>query len=236
MLLSRLQRDWDALARRPEAVERARAWFAAGTLLSLDDLLERAGHCDSVRQEGRDEALAALVAIARYDDLAARVVLQRMLPGLAAVAKRRTRSFSESLSAMEDLLAVAWSVIREFDLSRSSHLLAMRLVSDCEYRVFRASYRRCWTTQAMSHDDLDRLPRRGADDPVVALANGTSELDDVLSDACGRGLDPEDAELLRALAVTGSTKQLAERWQVTDRTIRNRRAAAVERVRELVLN
>ena len=51
-----------------------------------------------------------LVAVARHDDLAARIVLQRLLPGLLAIVRRR-RSHRRG-EAFEELIGAAWMAIR----------------------------------------------------------------------------------------------------------------------------
>ena len=105
-LLSRLQREWDRLARSPEALARARSWSLPVTdFESLDDLLRLAGlGASGTGRCGDDELLAALVVEARRDELAARVLLQRLLPGVATIVRRHT-GFVAQLDATDELLA-----------------------------------------------------------------------------------------------------------------------------------
>ena len=51
-----------------------------------------------------DRVLAALVVAARTDPLAGRVVLQRLLPGLSAIARRRARCVDEHLRNTDEVL------------------------------------------------------------------------------------------------------------------------------------
>src|SRR5688500_695097 len=86
-LSSRLGREWARLSRRIALVERVRSWHLTERRFdTLDEFLAIAGHrrADSVEA---DAVLRGLVAIAAADRLAGRIVLQRILPGLLAVAR-----------------------------------------------------------------------------------------------------------------------------------------------------
>jgi len=90
-LLTRLQQEWNLLRIRPTLVRRASAWQLTPRVLdSLDDLLVLTGLGSRPAPAGSDDALRQLVTLARHDDLAARIVLQRMLPGLAARSEEHT--------------------------------------------------------------------------------------------------------------------------------------------------
>src|SRR5688572_8723362 len=81
----RLQREWDRLRHRPSVVERARAWGVTDHGFDdLDALLALAGF-RSAATDDTEAVLRRLVIRAADDELAARIVLQRVLPGLLAL-------------------------------------------------------------------------------------------------------------------------------------------------------
>src|SRR4051812_36422486 len=107
-LLSRLQREWTLLSSRRSSVERAATWKLTPRVIgSLDELLVLTGLGPGPIDPSSDETMRKLVAVARHDDLAARVVLQRMLPGLSAIAKRHSDGFDTQLDAFDELLSEA---------------------------------------------------------------------------------------------------------------------------------
>src|SRR5688572_30506938 len=82
-----LDREWAAIRARPRCIARARTWAVTDRpFADLDELLTLAGN-RVPPTPATDEVLARLVTVARDDDLAARVVLQRILPGLLATAR-----------------------------------------------------------------------------------------------------------------------------------------------------
>src|SRR5215213_5301031 len=98
-----LDREWSLIRRRPRVVARARAWGVTGVPFGdLDELLVLAGY----RVEGtaaHNGVLLRLVELARTDDLASRVVLQRVLPGLLATVRRRHQP-DQSGGTLEELV------------------------------------------------------------------------------------------------------------------------------------
>src|SRR5947209_643739 len=89
-LFARLDADWHDTARRPVSTDTLRAWAERDATLAsfstLDDLVahvQRRGH-----PEDSDRVLALLARHASEDHLAARTLLQCLLPGLGAVAAR----------------------------------------------------------------------------------------------------------------------------------------------------
>src|SRR4051794_1314237 len=93
LLASRLQREWDRLATNSSALRTAAGWgIVELPIADLHQVLTAVGMggrdaAPEVLAE-HDEQLRRLVAIARGDALAARIVLQRLLPGMVATARR----------------------------------------------------------------------------------------------------------------------------------------------------
>ncbi|MDX2380478.1 MAG: hypothetical protein QNM02_12060 [Acidimicrobiia bacterium] len=248
-----LDREWDRLRRDPRVLRSARRWSErglisvrgplAGLLRDIDDLDEivTATHRDDHRTStgtenttGRtpagfaDEVLLELVA-ARSEQLAGRVVLQRVLPGLLS----RSRRYVDARLAHETadlVVAAAWVAIRAYDHERRPRQVAAALISDAVFAAFRQPHRRhSATEQTRSLESWARQPAAERSvDPIEELA-------DVVEEAQRRGVESHHLDLLRGLVRTGSAVAVAAELGVTDRTIRTRRDRAVEHVRHAVL-
>ena len=109
-LSARLDREWEQLCRRPAVVERAQSWQVTATpFSSLGELLRLAGYRVAPTPEA-DEVLRRLVLLAADDPLAARIVLQRILPGLLVIV-RREQLRDRGIDALDILAAEAWLAI-----------------------------------------------------------------------------------------------------------------------------
>ena len=246
--LSRLRAEWEALAISPAALRSARSWqLPIGEFGSLDDVLSAAGMrlvappadvapgdataaVVGVTAGGApagDEVLRMLVVVARTDALAARVVLQRLLPGLSAAARRHGRCHNEHLAAFDELLSVAWGVIREFPVERRNHHLAPALLRDCEHHAFRKQTRRLLILEPTEPRRLDRVEREVATEPLLELCQ-------VIGAARGGHLAPADVALLRLLLSGRRLAEVAEELSISGRSVRNHRSAAVHRLRAAV--
>jgi hypothetical protein len=227
-LLTRLQREWNLLSGRRSAVVRATAWkLTPRTLSSLDELLVLTGLGPGPVDPASDETMRRLVTLARHDDLAARVVLQRMLPGLSTCAKRNSSGFDSQLDALDELLSEAWTVIRSFPIERRDHYVIKNLLRDCEYRAFLKARRRMLVQDATDPMLLDRAvePDDSAE-PLVTIV-------ELLARAKSAGMSDDDVEVVVALLNTSTVKQAATALRVTDRTVRNRRQVVVSQLRIL---
>jgi len=233
-LLVRLQREWDRLARSPRAISTARSWpIVIERFDSLDDLLRHAGYGTVQRDHhGDDEVLAALLRLARDQELAARIVLQRLLPGITSISRRRSRHAQHQgtqLESVDELLASAWTVIRTFPVERRCTYLAANLLRDIEYHAFRRDARRKATFLPTPAEVFETTPA-APNSPTAA-----EELRDLLDDAVRAGFDRADLALITRLACGTTTTEMAAEMHVTDRTIRNHRTAALYRLRHVAL-
>ena len=220
-LSHQLDDDWRSLARRPAAISRANGWgVVPWRLWHLDELLRATGFGVEHTPE-RNAVLAGVVAIGRHDDLAARVAMQRILPGLLATARRR-RSFERD--AFEELAGAAWLAIRSCRAETKEHVAAY-LVRDAAYRAFTAPNRR------RSATEIAVDPRTLDEEPAVTRMGPCEELALLLADAGEDGVPAADIELFRQLADVGSPGRLASLRHVTARTIRNHRDRAAARLR-----
>jgi hypothetical protein len=230
-VLSRLQLEWDRLARRPAAVGRARRWpLVLPCLESLDDVLDHTGYGRRggppvVDEDDANHFLGQLVIVGRDDELAARVVLQRILPGLANRARHRGCTHLDRIDAFDELLSCAWTVIRAFPVERRPTHIASNLIRDAEYHAFVKATRRRGSDHPVPDHELDR-PGIETVDPAVELA-------ELLADARRAGVADDDLRLVAALAAGATTTDLAAHLQVTDRTVRNHRRRALHELRRI---
>lgn len=231
-----LDREWELLTHRPGAVRRARRWSLALPVMptSLDDVVLATGYGRvGIRDAAADAAdlvLRDLVELAAEDGLAARVILQRIVPGLRTLP-RRHRTFGKRLAELDDeVVGTAWTVIRTFPIRTRSRQVAAQLVGDVGYRVFRLPSRRSTRFDPHPSTAFDALLS-----PEVE-PEASAELDELLTTAGRQGLDAGGLALLRRLAGGSTTAELAAEERVTERMIRYRRRAAIERVRELALS
>lgn len=228
-LLTRLQREWNLLSCRRSEVRRASAWkLTPAMLTSLDDLLVLTGLGRGPVDSATDETMRQLVVLARHDDLAARVVLQRMLPGLSACAKRNSSTFDTRLEALDELLSEAWAVIRSFPIERRDRYVIKNLLRDCEYRAFLRARRRI-----LIHELTDPARLDLAVEPDDSSNEPLSTILDLLGRARAAGMSDADLAVVTTLLNTSTVKQAAAVLQVTDRTVRNRRQAVVRQLQAL---
>jgi hypothetical protein len=175
-----------------------------------------------------DEILLRLVELARHDELAGRIVVQRLLPGLIARSVRH-RSYADDTDPVEIVVAAAWIAVRSFDTERRRHHVAASLISDAVFTAFRAPLRRrSAAEQVRAPERFDDLTR------TIAEPSPLEELAEVVRSARRAGVPAADLELLSRLAQVESTTTIAREREVTTRTIRNHRARAVERVRTAI--
>lgn len=228
-VLQLLHREWLRLSACRRSVERAAGWGLSATpITSLDDVLRQAGY-GALQHGGHadDHVLAILVGLARHDDLAGRVVLQRMLPGVVAMARRRTTTPIARAAATDELVAATWTVIRTYPVEDRPDYVAANLLRRVEYEVFRKHTRRRATFSPRPTHLFDDL--RAADPPVEPA----HELRDLLALAAQRGFPDDELELARRLARGESTTAIAADLGVTGRTVRNRRTNLTTRLAEL---
>jgi hypothetical protein len=197
-------------------------------LCSLDELLVLTGLGPGPADPSSDDTMRRLVTVARHDDLAARVVLQRMLPGLSTCAKRNSSGFDSQLDALDELLSEAWTVIRSFPIEQRDRYVIKNMLRDCEYRAFLKARRRMLVQDATDPAHLDRAVEtdEGSTEPMITIL-------DLLSAARTAGMHRDDVAVVVALLNHSTVKQAATALGVTDRTVRNRRHAVVHQLKAL---
>ncbi len=223
---SRLNLEWSRLRNRPDALSRATSWqLLDDPVRDLDQILTAIGFRQppSTAAEAR---LRELVVIAACDDLAGRIVVQRLVPGLLAVVSKRRRA-GGGADVFDELLGAAWVTIRTFNPARRPGCLAAALISDADYRAFRSQRRR------------RRLDVVTLDEHVAPVdthdQHPCDELSALFRDAIAAGVPEADIDLLRRLVDAPTAKELARQLLVTPRTIRNRRDRITDRLRAVAV-
>jgi hypothetical protein len=215
------------MAHRPSLVRKARQWgLVQVEFTNLDQLLVLAGHCTPATPV-TEKLLRDLVILAATDDLAGRVVIQRLLPGLMAlVRKHNGRSGDDQV--LEELVGAAWISIRTFNPDRHPSVLAAALIGGAEHFAFKAAARRRSASEILS------APDEFVGRTVAATMTSEEEMEELLVLARASGLSEEDLSFVNELLSCGSTAVMAERQGVTARTIRNRRNSVTYRLRRCI--
>jgi len=233
-LTRRLNTEWAELLRDPAVRAELSAAPIAGHR-DLGALLAACGGDRTVDHDAADALLAQVVAAGLEGrTLAVRLVLQRVLGSLVAVAARRTASMpSRRPAVFDELCSTAWIVIGSYPLARRPRLILANVVRDSEYltcvRPFRLhDVNRC---EGLRDEHVPAVGLRG-----LRVEHPADELNDLLAGlgvTSGRGLLDGDLALLQALASGQSVRAIARTLGCTDRTVRNRRRRLVSRLREL---
>jgi hypothetical protein len=221
--------DWEALCRRPSVLRRANAWgLSPEPLAHLDDIVRLAGFGKAVDDDAADHVLWRLTCLAATDQLAARLVLQRVLPPMISIAKRRGRITDGGFrAAFDEVLASAWVVITTFPVDRRTRKIAANLTRDIEYHAFVRDAR------------LRRVDEVAVESDIIFSHSATShvepaeELAEILDDAERCGLAPEHLDVLRRLASGATSDEIGAAQGVSGRAIRGRRRKALDALREM---
>jgi hypothetical protein len=211
-----LEQEWvrlrgDRGAARRLAEVRARAGGAA-SLAEVEAYVRRAG------PEDADAVLLALVRRAvTGDDLAARVLLQLLLPGTRNLARRWWALGDHEERAAAAVTAV-YHRIRAYPVERRPGRVAANILLDAARELRRA---------------VPRMVVVPAADPVMTehplpAAIAAVELADVLRDAVDDGvLDRDDAELIARSRIAGHrVADIARHHRLGSRTLWDRRHRA----------
>lgn len=215
-----LDREWRRFAAAPDTAAALASWRAAEPTLAgfetVDDVL--AARQDPARAP---EVLTALVALAHTESVAARVLLQAILPGLV----RLTASFAapHRPDAAEHVLAIAWERIRSYGSAKRS-VFAPNLLLDVRKALLAE-----WTPPP---------PVAGATSVGVAPSAEDEALsrlfiEEIAGLERAGGLQPGATELLVLTRIEGHTlvELAGRRGDVTDHGLLLRRRRAESRLR-----
>ena len=247
VLTTQLDREWERMHRDPRVIRTTHEWLDTGlarpggalaaALTDLSDLdaliaaTQRTDHRPGAvarRLGDPNQILLELLAVARSQQLAGRILLQRILPGLLSRSHHYVEpGFAHRIADI--VVAAAWEAIHAYDYERRPRAVAAALISDSVFAAFRQPHRRRSATERVR--PIAAWARQAADPSSEPL----QELADVVAEAQRCGVDRHHLDLLRGLVRTGSTALVADELGVTDRTIRTRRDRAITEVREAVL-
>lgn len=139
-VLEQLDNEWNDTAHSLRGRRRLRRWSDPDAILrdfdTLDDLVEHVNSRGHI--ERSDQILLTLLELSTDDDLAARTVLQAMMPAM----KRMTSTFSTcgAWSAEETaavVVAAMWDRIRTYPVARRRRKVSANLALDTRQKVWR---------------------------------------------------------------------------------------------------
>jgi len=205
----------------------------------LDVVLERCGFDQPGNQNQHDEYLSDLVRIAAHDQLAARIVLQRIIPGLISIAVRRAPITANGLAGAFDLVtSAAWLVICQFPIDRRPRRVAANLLMDIEYLAFvRDSRLKSSRNEQSLHPDGMLGVESGryrAHDTVSDPVSDECAFDLMMHSFSLTGVSERDLQMLRAVAHDVNSTEAAAVLGLSPRSVRNRRENALVRALALL--
>lgn len=220
--------EWARLAYRPMVLRRVNSWdFMPHCVDNLDQLLELCGFGRAVDDAAGDNMLWHLVRLAQHDQLAARVVLHRIMPSLMAIGHRRGKIVKGGVNAaLTDVIASAWLVIREFPHDRRRNKIAANIVRDAEYHAFVRERRLVRVEEAQVSEQVLEWLADAHESKFYEIG-----FDELLFRAAERGVDRRHIELLSKLGSGQAGEEIAIEWGVSPRTVRNYRRLAIDAVR-----
>ena len=153
-----LRDEWQRINYCQRSLHDVNSWqLRSERFHSLDEVLKAAGFDGHKCDQEADQVLAAIVRRAATDQLAARIVLQRVFPPMLAIAKRRGKIRSLGFDyAFSLVLSHAWEVIRTYPIERRPRKIAANIVRDIEYFAFVRRERRRPTHERLD-DCLDLI-------------------------------------------------------------------------------
>ena len=223
-----LVQEWSALSTAPSTLRRVNGWGLPGSrVANLDEILIRAGFGLEATDSVGDQYLLKLVIRAANDELATRIVLQRLLPPLISIAARRGKlvrgGFDEALT---NTVAQAWIQIRTYPINKRPIKIASNLVRDSEYFAFVRDSRLKQLAVAWGDDVIDMIAA-----PETQL-NPEEEVINLLTEASKWNLGPRSLSVLHQLAEGKSFRSIASDAGVNIRTVHSWRRTAINELRE----
>jgi DNA-directed RNA polymerase specialized sigma24 family protein len=223
-----LVQEWSALSKAPSTLRRVNGWGLPGKrVANLDEVLIRAGFGLEATDSVGDQYLFKLVIRAANDELATRIVLQRLLPPLISIAARRGKlargGFDEALT---DTVAQAWIQIRTYPINKRPIKIASNLVRDSEYFAFVRDSRLKQLAVAWGDEVIDMIPT------PETQPNSEEELTILLGEVENWNLGSRSLSVLRQLAEGKSFRSIAADADVNVRTVHSWRSTAISELRE----
>jgi DNA-directed RNA polymerase specialized sigma24 family protein len=228
-LVRKLVTEWDSISAKPRALRAVNRWaLPGGQVHHLDEVLVRSGYGLEPRNQAGDAVLFSLVQRAASDELAARIVLQRILPPLIAIAGRRGQLASGGFNeALHETIGQAWILIRTYPVDRRPAKVAANLVRDTEYFAFvRGSRLKRVEIEQWVDDATERIaiPEEEPDTHC--------ELNELIEKAIKHGFHGFPLQLITRLSSGETMEEIAAEAGVCVRTVRTWRRKAIIELRE----
>ena len=216
--------EWDRLNTSRPILKKVNAWgLTTEPVVTLDELLVFAGFGRAADDSAADHVLWKLTCLAEHNELAARIVLHRILPAVMSVAQRRGRLLRGGMrEALDEVIPVAWMVIRTFPHHRRTSKIAANLSRDIEYHAFVRHTR--LRAPEIDHSANYRLANLTTSETQV---DSRDELHELLHEASRAGLAQRHVDLLTDLGNGMSTNEAAAARKISPRTMRNHKNAAI---------
>lgn len=247
-ILDRLASEWRCITIRADEVNTARSWeLPGGQVRTLDEVLERCGYVAAgaaartaatnhrTRPEGQDAGdgaahdayLLRLLTLARDDQLAARIVLQRIVPLLVAFARQHSPTVWARHALLDDLIGNAWPTIRCYPIERRPRRVVPNLVRDIGFAtIVRPARRQSASEMPTGHANLREREYLIEPEPL-------DELVELLNQARSTGMAQCEIDLICRIVTMHRPADVARVLQVSTRTVRNHRDAIVHRLRKV---
>ena len=224
-----LYNEWFAMCTNRRVLRAVNGWGLPGlSIAHLDEILVRSGLDGVAEDDDADSYLAIIQRRAATDELAARVMLQRLLPAMLKMANKRGPIVDNGTNgAFEMIVSAAWVVIRRYPIDRRPVHVAGNLVRDIEYMEYVAGKRpRKTTVDFVDHDSFTAETHTA---PLSAPTPAPDE-DDVhnfLIDLQMRRINPIRIEIMRLSCDGWTASDIARKLGLNERTARWHRANAV---------
>jgi hypothetical protein len=230
--------EWAGLGRSPDARRAAIALSRAEPIvarLHVTDLLElverlRTGPDEAARVHAA-QVIRAMLRSSGAHPLVPRALLQALVPGLVAVARRLSwgtgGDWTDGGSFFADTLATAWEIITEWG-GQDRPYAALDLLSAVRCRLRRQLERHRAGAERATPCVIDEDHAPATD---LAARSDLEVLAGALDDMRGRGLDPADAAVVYGHLVLGlSLSELSALSGRTPRQLRQRHHRAVHAI------
>jgi DNA-binding CsgD family transcriptional regulator len=163
-------------------------------------------------------------------ELAARIVIQRLLPGLISIASRRGRicdgGFDEAFSRV---LTEAWTTVVHFPIERRTHKIAVNILRDSESRAF-------WRGDRAAKVEASRREIFVAEQLRTATENEDNEAMRIHAwEFAHDHLSGQLLDVFKEMFAGVSSAETASRLGLTERAVRYHRTAVTNQLRSLVL-
>ena len=238
-VIKSLAGEWNLLERDPRNLQRCIRWGLSGDAPNtLCDLAIRAGLGQGCEQDLADRSLYELVCVAVHHGgrtnadvkLAARIVIQRLLPGLISIASRRGRicdgGFDEAFSRV---LTEAWTTVVHFPVERRTHKIAVNILRDSESRAF-------WRGDRAAKVEASRREIFVAEQLRTATENEDNEAMRIHAwEFAHDHLSGQLLDVFKEMFAGVSSAETARRLGLTERAVRYHRTAVTNQLRSLVL-